>query len=73
MYWIERKNYNHGEPIYELTKNVTDYICNDYNVNSKMCNDMINLSYLHQPAILNLLDKIEIILFKGNQRGYVSD
>lgn len=57
MYWIEKEKYSHGEPIYEITKNVTKYICNDYEINSKVCNDMINLSYLHQPAILNLLDK----------------
>ena len=45
MYWIEKEKYSSGEPIYELTKNVTKYICNDYDINSKLCNDMINLSY----------------------------
>ena len=57
MYWIKREKYIYGESIYELTNNVTEYISNNYDINSNLCNDMINLSYLHQPAILNLLDK----------------
>ena len=57
MYWREKKSSNQKDPIFEKTEEITEYKCNEYiDIEPKDCNDMINLTYLHKPAILNLLD-----------------